>query len=66
MERKVTITVWQTDAPFADSQWAACFDDYDLDCHTGTGPSPEEAIIELISLWDLPKSGTQAKENHHP
>jgi hypothetical protein len=55
MERKITISVWETDAPISDSLWAACYNEYDLDDPVGTGHTPEEAIIELVQMWDLPK-----------
>jgi hypothetical protein len=55
-ERKITITVWEnTYSPLPASDWSACYDDYDLDVNCASGATPEEAVIELVSLWDLPK-----------
>lgn len=31
-------------------RFQACFEDFDLDCKTGMGPTPEEAIIELLEM----------------
>jgi hypothetical protein len=53
MTRKITFSIWETDAPFPDSIWAACFDEYDLDDPVGTGPTAEDAIIDLLQMHDI-------------
>jgi hypothetical protein len=53
-ERHYKFAVAETLGP-PDMMFQACFDDFDLDCPTGSGPTPEEAIIDLLSLHDLPK-----------
>jgi hypothetical protein len=30
--------------------FCATFDDFDLDCHTGYGETPEDAIIDLLQM----------------
>lgn len=53
-ERKYTIVTEESlDAP-SSHRWAACYNGFDLDIETGIGATEEEAIIELISLYDLP------------
>jgi hypothetical protein len=53
MTRKITFSIWETDAPIPDSKWAACFDEYDLDDPVGTGPTAEDAIIDLLQMHDI-------------
>lgn len=42
------IIVVDTDAPIADSRYMATFGDYDLDCMTGFGHTPLNAIVDLL------------------
>jgi hypothetical protein len=44
-----TFAVGETGGP-KECRYQACFDDFDLDCKTGMGPTPEEAIIELLEM----------------
>jgi hypothetical protein len=36
-------------------RWSACWDSYDIDVPTGTGPTKEDAVFELVALWGFPK-----------
>jgi len=54
-ERKYTIVTEESlDAPLP-FRWAACFNGFDLDVQTATGQTEEDAVMELISSWGLPK-----------
>lgn len=52
--RHYKFAVGETGGP-KELAFQACFDDFDLDCPTGMGATPEEAIIELLQLHDLPR-----------
>jgi hypothetical protein len=41
--------VGETEGPPA-CRFQATFNDFDLDCKTGYGPTPEEAIIDLLEM----------------
>jgi len=42
------IVVIETDAPIRDSRYMATYGDYDLDCMTGLGATPLDAIVDLL------------------
>ena len=47
--RYYTFAVGETEGP-PSMRYQATFDDFDLDCKTGMGPTPEEAIVELLEM----------------
>lgn len=46
------IVVVETYAPVQDMRYMATFGDYDLDCTVGTGPTPLDAIVDLLDQTD--------------
>lgn len=49
MTRYYKFAVGETEGP-KDMRYQATFDDFDLDCKTGYGATPEEAIIDLLAM----------------
>ncbi len=41
--------VGETEGP-PNMRFQATFNDFDLDCKTGYGPTPEDAIIDLLEM----------------
>jgi hypothetical protein len=54
-ERHYKFAVVENDYAPPSDRYQAAFDDFDLDCKTGSGPTPEEAIMDYLALHDLPK-----------
>lgn len=49
MTRYYKFAVGETGGP-KDMRYQSTFDDFDLDCKTGYGATPEEAIIDLLEM----------------
>jgi len=49
MTQYYTFAVGETGGP-KEMRFQATLDDFDLDCKTGMGPTPAEAILELLEM----------------
>jgi len=54
-ERHYKFAVVENDYAPPSDRYQAALDDFDLDCDVGSGATPEEAIIRLLEMCDLPK-----------
>jgi hypothetical protein len=55
MTRKIEIYTWQdTNAPLQYA-WCAAYQEYDLDVEAASAATEQDAIIDLVTNYDLPK-----------